>query len=89
MSDDEEEQRRFCTGEDLRYIPNLRPQTSPSRCSAQLRQRLLYCDHIEGDGEGLFRLACHDLEGVVAKHKYCPTCPKGKPRRWIRNRSYS
>ncbi len=34
-------------------------------------ERLLYCDHVEGKGEGLFRLACeHDLEGIVAKHKY-------------------
>ncbi|HEY1575762.1 MAG TPA: hypothetical protein VGF82_01645, partial [Terracidiphilus sp.] len=36
-------------------------------------ERLLYCDHIEGDGEELFRLACeHDLEGVVAKRKADP-----------------
>ena len=33
-------------------------------------ERLLYCDHIDGHGEGLFRLACeHDLEGIVAKRK--------------------
>ena len=32
--------------------------------------RLLYCDHIERDGHGLFHLACNrDLEGIVAKHK--------------------
>lgn len=54
-------------------------------------KRLLYCDHIEGDGEGLFRLACeHDLEGIVAKHKYSPYLIDGETT-WfkIRNRSYS
>jgi ATP-dependent DNA ligase len=33
-------------------------------------ERLFYCDHIDGDGEGLFRLAReHELEGIVAKRK--------------------
>jgi len=53
--------------------------------------RLLYCDHIEGDGEGLFRLACgHDLEGIVAKHRHGLYLPEAEPT-WfkIRNRSYS
>jgi ATP-dependent DNA ligase len=55
------------------------------------RERLLFCDHIEGDGEGLFGLACeHDLEGVVAKHKDSPYLPE-RETTWlkIRNRSYS
>ena len=53
--------------------------------------RLLYCDHILQDGEGLFRLACeHDLEGIVAKWKFAPYLPD-RPTSWlkIRNRSYS
>lgn len=53
--------------------------------------RLLYCDHVERDGEGLFRLACeHDLEGIVAKWKSGPYLPE-KPTSWIkiRNRNYS
>ncbi len=54
-------------------------------------ERLLYCDHVEGKGEGLFRLACeHDLEGIVAKHKFAPYLPN-RETTWmkIRNRSYS
>ncbi len=50
-----------------------------------------YCDYVQEDGEGLFRLACeHDLEGIVAKHKYSPYVPDREPT-WlkIRNRSYS
>lgn len=55
-------------------------------------ERLLYSDHIEHDGDGLFRLACeHDLEGVVAKHRLAPYDPEAATRTWlkIRNRNYS
>lgn len=54
-------------------------------------ERLLYSDHIDGDGEGLFRLACErDLEGIVAKHQDAPYVPE-RETTWfkIRNRSYS
>jgi len=54
-------------------------------------ERLLYCDHVEQDGEGLFRLACqHDLEGVVAKHTGSLYLPD-RETTWIkiRNRAYS
>ena len=54
-------------------------------------ERLLYCQHIEADGEALFRLACeHDLEGIVAKHKGTPYLPERKSS-WlkIRNPNYS
>ena len=56
----------------------------------KLAHRLLYCDHVERDGEGLFRLACEqDLEGIVAKRKSDPYL-QGHAR-WlkIRNRDYS
>jgi ATP-dependent DNA ligase len=55
------------------------------------RERLLYCDHIEQEGEGLFRLACeHDLEGVVAKWKSGLYLPE-RETTWleVRNRQYS
>jgi bifunctional non-homologous end joining protein LigD len=54
-------------------------------------ERLLFCDRIRGDGEGLFRLACeHDLEVIVAKQKGSPYLPD-RETTWlkIRNRSYS
>jgi hypothetical protein len=50
----------------------------------------LYCDHIDGDGEGLFQLACqHDLEGVVAKRNSDPYLPEHATWLKIRNRKYS
>jgi ATP-dependent DNA ligase len=41
--------------------------------------------------EGLFRFSCeHDLEGIVAKHKYSLYLPdRGTTWMKIRNRSYS
>lgn len=53
-------------------------------------ERLLYCDHIDGDGEGLFRLTCeHDREGIVATCKSEPYLPEHT--RWlkIRTQAYS
>ena len=53
-------------------------------------ERLLYCDHAEGDGEALFRLACeHDLEGIVAKHNSHPYLPQHTNWLKIRNHGYS
>lgn len=91
MSDDEGEQRRFRNGEDLRYLPLCDRKLRLRAVVANKGERLLYCDHIEGEGEGLFSLACeHDLEGIVAKHKYSPYLPD-RETTWmkIRNRSYS
>jgi ATP-dependent DNA ligase len=52
--------------------------------------RLLYCDHVEHDGEGLFRLACHnDLEGIVAKRMFDPYLPEHTSWLKIRNQQYS
>lgn len=53
--------------------------------------RLLYCDHVDRDGEGLFQLACErDLESIVAKWK-CALYLPDKPTSWltIRNCAYS
>ena len=56
----------------------------------QKSERLLYCDHVAHDGEGLFRLACeHDLEGVVAKRKYDPYLRQQASWLKIRNHDYS
>jgi hypothetical protein len=53
-------------------------------------ERLLYCDHIDGDGKALFRLACdHDLEGIVAKRKSEPYLPQHASWLKIRNQDYS
>jgi ATP-dependent DNA ligase len=81
----------WCEGEDLRHLPLFERKSRLRSVMPRGSERLLYCDHVEGDGEGLFRLACeHDLEGVVAKHKYSAYLTDANPT-WfkIRNRSYS
>lgn len=89
---------RFCAfdllwadGADLRCLPLIERKCRLAAVMPSAGSRLLYCDHIEGDGEGLFRLACeNDLEGIVAKHKYAPYLPEQETT-WfkIRNQSYS
>ena len=81
----------WCGGEDLRYLPLVERKQRLRTVLPQRDERLLSCDHVEQDGEALFRLACeHDLEGVVAKHKYAPYLPSSETT-WlkIRNRNYS
>ena len=54
--------------------------------------RLLYADHIEGNGTALFDRICElDLEGIVAKYKYGPYVSERERSTWfkIRNRTYS
>ena len=81
----------WCGGQDLRRLPLIERKLRLQSVVPKRGERLLYCDHIEGDGGGLFRLACeHDLEGVVAKHKRGLYLPEGDTT-WfkIRNRGYS
>jgi len=89
-SDDEQERRRFRNGEDLRYLP-LSDRKLRLRAAVPKRgERLLYCDHVEGDGEALFRLACeNDLEGIVAKRKSDPYLADHVQWLKIRNQEYS
>jgi bifunctional non-homologous end joining protein LigD len=89
-SDDEEESRRFRNGEDLRYLPLIDRKLRLHAVVPKRGERLLYCDHIDADGEGLFRLACqHDLEGIVAKRKSDPYLPEHTSWLKIRNQNYS
>jgi len=77
-------------GEDLRYLPLIDRKLRLHAVVPKCGERLLYCDHIEGDGEELFRLACeHDLEGIVAKRKSDPYLPDHATWLKIRNRAYS
>lgn len=89
---------RFCAfdllwaaGADLRYMPLIERKWRLHSIMPNTGSRLLYCDHVETDGEGLFKLACHnDLEGIVAKKRYAPYLP-GEQTTWfkIRNQNYS
>jgi bifunctional non-homologous end joining protein LigD len=90
-SDDETERHRFRNGEDLRYLPLIDRKMRLRAVVPHSREHLLYCDHVDKDGEGLFRLACeHDLEGVVAKQKHAPYLLTERPT-WLklRNREYT
>ena len=49
-------------GNDQRRLPLIERKLRLRSVMPKRSERLLYCDHVEGDGEGLFRLACeHDL----------------------------
>jgi len=80
----------WCDGQDLRYAP-LTERKHKLRSSLPTdSDRLIYCDHVERDGESLFRLACeNDLEGVVAKRKFDPYLPDRASWLKIRNPNYS
>lgn len=89
-SDDEEESRRFRNGEDLRYLPLVDRKLRLHAVVPKSAERLLYGDHINADGEALFRLACeNDLEGVVAKRKGDPYLLEHATWLKIRNHDYS
>jgi bifunctional non-homologous end joining protein LigD len=80
----------FCDGQDLRYSPLTERKQKLRMILPTGSDRVLYCDHVEGDGESLFQLACeNDLEGIVAKRKFDPYL--ADQARWlkIRNTSYS
>jgi bifunctional non-homologous end joining protein LigD len=80
----------WCEGEDLRYLP-LGERKQPLRCVVpQSGERLLFCDYVEQDSEGLFRLICdHDLEGIAAKRKSDPYLPEEASLLKIRYPGYS
>ena len=79
-----------CDGEDLRYLPLSERKHKLQGAVPQQGKRLLYCDHVEGQGERLFQLACkRDLEGIVAKRKFDPYLPDNAKWYKIRNRKYS
>jgi len=79
-----------CDGEDLRYFPLSERKHKLRSIVPQQSRRLLYCDHVEGQGERLFQLACkRDLEGIVAKRKFDPYLPDNAKWYKIRNRNYS
>lgn len=55
-------------GHDLRELPLIERKRSLRKLIPAGCDSVLYVDHIEGEGERLFELACErDLEGIVAK----------------------
>ena len=60
----------FLNGEDLRSLPLLRRKARLRKLIGRRKSRLLYLDHLESNGSGLYAKACEfDLEGIVAKWK--------------------
>ena len=89
-SDDEVERRRFGNGEDTRYLPLADRKLRLRSVMPTQAERLSYCDHIDSEGDELFRLACeNDLEGIVAKRKCDPYLQEHAAWLKIRNRAYS
>jgi bifunctional non-homologous end joining protein LigD len=77
-------------GEDLRHLPRIERKWRLRSLVQPSSERLLYCDHVESNGEGLFCLACeYDLEGIVAKRKFDPYISEHGNWLKIRNRDYS
>jgi bifunctional non-homologous end joining protein LigD len=80
----------WCDGQDLRYSPLIERKQKLRAILPRENERIMYCDHVESEGEELFRLACkHDLEGIVAKRKFDPYLPEHTKWLKIRNTSYS
>lgn len=80
----------WCDGQDFRYAPLTERKHKLRSILSASSERVFCCDHVEHDGERLFRLACeNDLEGIVAKRKHDPYLPD--QARWlkIRNTNYS
>ena len=77
-------------GQDLRYSPLTERKQKLRSILPTNSERIMFCDHVEHDGESLFGLACdNDLEGVVAKRKFDPYLPEQASWLKIRNTNYS
>ena len=83
----------FLNGRDLRVLPLLERKGMLKMLIRRKRSRLLYLDHVEGDGVLLFEeIVKMDLEGIVCKRKDSPYKVTEKPsRHWIKvkNARYS
>jgi bifunctional non-homologous end joining protein LigD len=80
------------SGQETRHLPLADRKAELRRVLRPRMRSILYCSHVERDGEDLFKLACqHDLEGIVAKHRFGPYLGGREETTWfkIRNRSYS
>jgi hypothetical protein len=61
-----------------------RKTTSLKKLLRRKRSRILYLDHVEGDGRLLFgQIVAMDLEGIVCKRKDSPYKITEKPSRYL------
>jgi len=90
---------RFCVfdllwldGRDLRNLPLIDRRRALRTVMPTHSDHLLYVDHVETNGECLFKLACErDVEGIVAKHRHSRYAVENGNPAWakIRNSRYS
>jgi bifunctional non-homologous end joining protein LigD len=79
-------------GEDLSFLPLHERKHRLRALVRQTESRMLYADHVDGNGTALFERACQlDLEGIVAKDRYAPYTADRESSTWhkIRNSRYS
>ena len=83
----------YLNGKDLRTLPLIERKALLKKLLRRRRSRILYLDHVEGDGVLLFeQIVKMDLEGMVAKRKDSPYKATEKPSpHWIKikNPAYS
>jgi len=73
----------YLNGKDLRTLPLIERKTALKRLFRRKRSRILYLDHVEGDGRLLFQqIVKMDLEGIVCKRKDSPYKVTEKPSRF-------
>jgi bifunctional non-homologous end joining protein LigD len=76
----------FLDGKDLRTLPLIDRKAVLKKLLRRKRSRILYLDHVEGDGRLLFeQIVALDLEGIVCKRKDSPYHFTEKPsRHWVK-----
>lgn len=83
----------FLNGKDLRPLPLVERKAMLKKLLRRKRSRILYLDHVDGDGRLLFEHVVKlDLEGIVCKEKNSPYKVTEKPSRYwikVKNRGYS
>jgi bifunctional non-homologous end joining protein LigD len=83
----------FLNGRDLRTLPLIERKAALKKLLRKKRSRILYLDHVEGDGRLLFeQIVRMDLEGIVCKRKSSPYKVTEQPSRYwikVKNPRYS
>ena len=88
---------RFCAfdllyldGKDLRQLPLIERKRALRRIVPASSPFLMFVDHVDGEGERLFQLACErDLEGVVAKHRFSRYAVENRNPAWVKIRNWN
>ncbi len=77
-------------GRDLRGLALVERKALLRGLAPRQPSRLLYVDHVVGNGVELFRAVCdQDIEGIVAKHMEAPYDPDSPTWVKIKNRAYT